>query len=220
MKSSNKSKTKGRVWTPAEDEFLRANYPICSTSFISESLGRSIVGIYGRVAILGIKKEPEYLRNQNQILCKKLLETGKVHRFLPGHTPKNKGKKMSREVYERMRHTFFQKGNIPVNHKPIGYERINRDGYVEVKVAEPNKFRMKHRVVWEEHFGAIPPGHNVQFRDRNRQNLNPENLYLISRSEQLKKENSMYALYPKELQRAIKAKGALQRQINKLKKDE
>lgn len=139
---------------------------------------------------------------------------------MPGHTPGNKGKKMSGEVYEKVRHTFFQKGHIPANHKPVGYERISRDGYVEVKVAEPNKFRLKHRVVWEEHFGPIPAGYNIQFRDKNRQNLDLDNLYLISRSEQLKKENSMYARYPLELQQVIKVKGALQRQINKFKKDE
>ncbi len=127
---------------------------------------------------------------------------------------------MSREVYKKVQHTFFRKGHVPANHKPVGYERINRDRYVEVKVAEPNKFRQKHRVVWEKYFGPIPAGYNVQFRDKNRQNLNPDNLYLINRSEQLKKENSMYARYPKELQRIIKVKGALQRQINKFKKDE
>lgn len=220
MKCSNKHKTKGREWIPAEDEFLRANYPIRPTSFISESLGRSVTGIYGRVAMLGVRKSPEYLREQNRMSYKRLVESGKAHRFAPGHTPKNKGEKMSKEAYEKLRHTFFKKGHVPANHKPVGYERINRDGYVEVKVAEPNKFRAKHRIVWEECFGPIPAGHNVQFRDGNRRNLNPENLYLISRSEQLGKENSMYARYPEELQRAIHAKGALQRQINKLKKDE
>lgn len=204
---------------PAEDEFLRANYPTRPTSFVVETLERSVSSVYCRVSMLGIKKDPEYLRHQNQILGKKLVEAGRSYRFIPGHVPGNKGKKMSGDVYEKVRHTFFQKGHMPANHKPVGYERINREGYIEVKVAEPNKFRLKHRVVWEENFGPIPAGHNVQFRDKDRQNLSPENLYLISRPEQLKKENSMYARYPKELQRAIKAKGALQRQINKFKEE-
>lgn len=52
---------------------------------------------------------------------------------------------MPANVYEKARKTMFRKGNIPANHKPIGYERINADGYIEVKVAEPNKFRLKHR---------------------------------------------------------------------------
>ena len=74
-----------------------------------------------------------------------------------------RGKKMPANVYEKARQTMFRKGNIPANHKPIGYERINVDGYVEVKVAEPNKFRLKHRIVWEEKFRDYSTGYNVQF---------------------------------------------------------
>ena len=41
---------------------------------------------------------------------------------------------------------------------------------------------------------------------------------MISRSEQLKKENSLYARYPEDVQYLIKLKGALNRQINKATK--
>ena len=114
--------------------------------------------------------------------------------------------------------TRFKKGHIPKNHKPVGYERITRDGYIEVKTAEPNVFELKHRLVWIEHNGEIPPGYNIQFKDGNRQNVSIENLYMISRSEQLKKENSLYARYPEDVQYLIKLKGALNRQINKATK--
>lgn len=77
---------------------------------------------------------------------------------------------------------------------------------------------MKHRLVWAEHYGRIPPGCNIQFKDGNPMNCSIENLYLISRHDQLKNENSMYARYPKEVQDTIKTLGALTRQINKLKK--
>lgn len=210
----------GRIWTETEDDFLREHYPSGSNSVICEKLGRSLRSVYSRAKILGLKKTLEFMQAQWQMLAVNLQDNGKCHRFPKGHVPANKGKKMPEDVYEKARKTMFRKGNVPANHKPVGYERINVDGYVEVKVAEPNKFRLKHRIVWEENFGTIPSGYNVQFRDKNQQNLNPDNLYLISRSEQLKKENSMYARYPKELQRAIQIKGALQRQINKFKKDE
>ena len=45
---------------------------------------------------------------------------------------------------------MFAKGNVPPNHRPVGSERISKDGYIEVKVAEPNKWRLKQRVVYEE----------------------------------------------------------------------
>ena len=50
------------------------------------------------------------------------------------------------------------------------------------------------------------------------QKVSIENLYMISRSEQLKKENSLYARYPEDVQYLIKLKGALNRQINKATK--
>lgn len=210
----------GRRWTKAEDDFMRENYPHESNSLICERLNRPLRSVYSRAKILSLKKTPEFMKDQWQMLAKNLQESGKSHRYCKGNVPVNKGKKMLESVYKRVQHTFFREGNIPANYKPVGYERINKDRYIEVKITEPNVFQAKHRIVWEETFGSIPAGHNVQFRDGNRQNLSPDNLYLISRSEQLKKENSMYARYPKEIQLAIQAKGALQRQINKIKKHE
>ena len=102
----------------------------------------------------------------------------------------NKGRKqteyMSDAQIEKTKATRFRKGHIPKNHKPVGHERITRDGYIEVKTAEPNVFEPKHRLVWVEYNGEIPSGYNIQFKDGNRQNASIENLYMISRSEQLK----------------------------------
>lgn len=211
---------RGREWTSEEDDFMRAHYPRESSDEVARKLRRSVIAVYGRAGILGLKKTEEYHDATQKRLAMQLAESGKKHRFLKGHIPANKGYEMPEHVYERAKATMFKKGHIPVNHKPVGYERITRDGYVEVKVSEPNKFVLKHRLIWEQANGSIPEGYNVQFRDGNRQNCSLENLYLISRSEQLKNENSMYARYPKEVQLAIQAKGALQRQINKFKKNE
>ena len=54
-----------------------------------------------------------------------------------------------------------------------------------MKVAEPNKWRMKHRIVWEEHHGKIPDGQNVIFLDGNKLNTEIENLALVTNSEHL-----------------------------------
>ena len=109
--------------------------------------------------------------------------------YRKGQSPANKGKKwddyMSKEKQEKSRKTTFKKGNVPHNHKPIGYERINVDGYIEIKVKEPNKFKLKHRVIWEEHFGTIPNGYNVIFKDRNKLNLDINNLALVSKAQML-----------------------------------
>lgn len=135
------------------------------------------------------------------------------HRFAPGCVPANKGKKMRPEVYAKVSRTMFKKGQSPINHRDVGSERVNVDGYVEVKVAEPNKWRLKHRIVWEREHGEIQKGYNIQFRDGNKQNCSIDNLYIISRSEQMRTQNSMYARYPQELICAIRARGTLKRQI-------
>ena len=126
---------------------------------------------------------------------------------------------MPSEVYERCAPTMFKKGNKPANHKPVGSERVNIYGYVEVKVAEPNKWRQKHRILWEQTNGPIPPGYILRFRNGNRQDITLGNLYLISRADQLKKENSLTARYPAELVEVIRLRGAIKRKINQKHKE-
>ena len=131
----------------------------------------------------------------------------------------NKGKKISPEVYAKCQPTMFKKGNKPHNHKEVGSERIDRDGYIMVKVAEPNKWRLKHRIIWEQVNGAIPKGFNVQFKNHNPQDCRIENLYLISQAEQMVTENAYWAKYPKDLQEIIHLKGVVNRAIHKAEKN-
>lgn len=105
-------------------------------------------------------------------------------RFQPGYVPHNKGKKMSKEVYEKVRPTMFKPGNKPVNYKPVGSERVSVDGYVEIKIAEPNKWALKHRIVYEEYYHEkLKPGDVVIMLDGNKTNLDPDNLRKITRAE-------------------------------------
>lgn len=113
------------------------------------------------------------------------LNSGLTGKFRKGQTPHNKGKKMPKEVYEKVKHTMFAKGNVPPNHRPVGSERISKDGYIEVKVAEPNKWRLKQRVVYEEAKGKIPEGCPIIFLDGNKRNFDIDNLKCITRSELL-----------------------------------
>lgn len=113
------------------------------------------------------------------------LNSGLTGKFRKGQTPRNKGKKMPKEVYEKVKHTMFAKGNVPPNHRPVGSERISIDGYIEVKVAEPNKWRLKQRVVYEEAKGKIPEGCTIIFLDGNKRNFDIDNLRCITRSELL-----------------------------------
>lgn len=110
------------------------------------------------------------------------LTSGIDTKFKKGQTSWNKGRKMSKEQYEKCKKTMFQKGNLS-NAKPTGDERIDMDGYTYIKVEQPNKWKLKHRVLWEEKYGTIPKGYNLIFADGNKQNIELDNLILVSNSE-------------------------------------
>lgn len=70
--------------------------------------------------------------------------SGLTGRFKKGHIPYNKGKKYP----NRPRNSGqFKKGNLPLNHLPVGTITITVDGYAKEKIAEPNKWAWKHRIV-------------------------------------------------------------------------
>lgn len=193
------------------DEFVR-DFPNFSNQALADRYNVNINSIGGIGHKLGLKKSVEYINNNGSV----------TSRFKPGNVPANKGKRMSEETYRFCKKTMFKPGNKPHNAMPIGSERITKDGYIEVRTDCPGyrKWKLKHRIIWEQINGKIPNGYNVQFKDGNRKNCDINNLYLISRKEQLQTQNSMYCRYPKEVQLAIQARGALNRQIrHKLKQE-
>ena len=82
---------------------------------------------------------------------------------------------------------WFMKGRPSLNTKPVGTETVMRykDGriFVVVKIGMPNKWEFKHRLVYKEHYGEIPDGYMVSFADRNYLTFEPDNLILVSKSE-------------------------------------
>lgn len=113
------------------------------------------------------------------------INSGTDGRFRKGHTPSNKGMRMPPGTYEKVRGTMFKKGNAPHNTLGVGAEVKTKDGYIRVKVAEPNKWELKHRLIWRRAYGEIPDGYTVGFKDGDKANLSPDNLILMSRVELL-----------------------------------
>ena len=104
--------------------------------------------------------------------------------FARGSTPYNKGQ---RGVCPKgCEASWFEKGNRPHNWVPIGTERINSDGYAEIKVQEGKKqknWKGKHILIWEEANGPVPKGHVVIFGDRDKNNFEVSNLILVTRAQ-------------------------------------
>lgn len=109
------------------------------------------------------------------------LKNNRDGRFQKGNSAWNKGKK----GMHLNPSTEFKKGGVPANHRPVGSERINADGYIEVKIAEPKTWDLKQRIVWKQEHGSIPEGNVVIFADGNPLNCNLNNLLSVSRAELL-----------------------------------
>ena len=92
---------------------------------------------------------------------------------------------MSAEAIEKTKKTRFHKGNIHMNWRPVGSERIRVDKYIEIKVAEPNVWMLKQRFIYEKIYGAIPKGMLVNFADGDRYNFDPDNLILLTKEQNL-----------------------------------
>ena len=119
---------------------------------------------------------------RNQIKCyfsNHGLTNGLGGQFKKGHIPVNKGTKGMMKPNK----TSFVKGHVPGNYRPIGSERITKDGYIEIKICDPNKWVLKHNFIYEKEFGKVPKGHALFFLDQNRRNVSIENLTLITRQE-------------------------------------
>ncbi len=111
-------------------------------------------------------------------LCKrKGWKSNHSGRIEKGSIPWNKNK----TGYMGANATSFKKGQTPKNHRPVGSERITRDGYMEVKIKEPRTWRLKHIVVWEAENGKLPKGHCIRILDGDKTNCHIDNLICISR---------------------------------------
>lgn len=100
--------------------------------------------------------------------------------FLKGMTPWNKG--LHRDLSHGKGH--FKKGEMPPKHKQVGYIRHQKDGYVYIKVAEPRKWQLYQRYIWEKAHGKkLNKSDIVIFLDGNKENFDPKNLEVINRKE-------------------------------------
>ncbi|BEO98149.1 hypothetical protein FNCP11_04650 [Fusobacterium nucleatum] len=99
-------------------------------------------------------------------------------RFKKGFTPWNKGIKTGLKPTNG-----FKKGFTPWHTKELYSERLDKDGYILIKIAEPNKWVRKHRWLYEQEHGAIPENSVIIFADGDKTNLNTDNLICVTRNE-------------------------------------
>jgi len=156
---------------PAEiKEFIEKNHKGVGPKDMAELLNKTFGTNYTK------KQLKSYYKNHK-------INSGLTGHFQKGHIPANKG--LKGYYSPGCEKGWFKKGHKPINHKPIGSERIDKDGYTLVKVAEPNVWKLKHKVIWEEKNGKVPEGYVLTFLDGDKNNITLDNLALISMAESL-----------------------------------
>lgn len=209
---------KRQLWSAEEQEYLRKQYADRKTDELAKALNRSISKIYAKANELGLNKSEIYVRKHARLQPGHSL--GRATQFPKGHTPANKGLRRPGWSVGRMSETQFKKGErsgIAVKlWKPIGAERISKDGYLERKINNDlplqSRWRAVHIIMWEQaNVRPLPPGHALAFKNGDKADIRLDNLELITRAE-LMRRNTIHTL-PPELKEVIQMKGRLKKLI-------
>lgn len=206
--------TQRRKWTKDDEQLLTLLFPNTPMRQLVERFQRHERAIYGKAYGLGLKRSEEYLQSEASGRMLKGDGRGGKTRFQKGHCTWNKGL-LGWAAGGRAVETQFKAGEKPHSWKPIGSERITKDGYLQRKVTDtgypPRDWVGVHHLLWIEHHGEIPKGFIVVFKDNNKKNVQIDNLELISRAENIQR-NSIHR-YPTELKQVFRKLGKLKRTI-------
>ena len=214
-----------RHWTQPEEQLLTQLYPDTPMPALIQRLGFTACAIYQKARSLGLRRSEQYLASEHACRLRKGDNVGAEYRFRPGMASWNKGKK-GWQAGGRSAETRFKPGTINGSAaerlKPVGFERVTDDGILQRKIRADGpphrRWQSVHEIIWEELNGPRPAGHLVVFRDGNRRNFSPDNLELITRAENCRR-NSIHR-YPPELKQAIRRLKKLKRTIEEKSNEE
>ena len=188
-------------YTEEELEIITKLYATTPAKIIATWMPHSYISISKKDHTMVLRKTKEYLSVQ----CIKIAlakwqndKTSSIARktcFIKGHTPWNKGQKLSNEHVAKLTGTY-KKGNLPHNNLPIGITR-NIDGYNEIKYAN-HKWMSLARYNWQQVHGEIPKDMCVFKLDGDRLNDDINNLCLVTRKD-LAQLNRKHNKIPQEL---------------------
>lgn len=164
------------TWTDDMVDFLRENYPY----YPNKELVAMIEEKFG----VAVTEEKVKSAKSNFNLGHKVYPN--KGRFYKGAIPWNKGKTMSEETRKKLERTWFKKGNVAVNTKPLGSTRINTDGYKVIKLAKSGQWKLYSRYMYEKYHNVeLKDDEAIIFADRNKENFDKDNLVKVNRKELL-----------------------------------
>ncbi len=185
MKKTRKTYKK-KAWTAEDDAYLQQHFANTKTEALAAYFGVSYSAVSSRASSLNLKKSNHYLKKHGNRLDGVI---GCQTRFKKGQPPWNKGMKgLQMGGVE----TQFKKGNAPHNTKHDGAISIRKHKgvpYQYIRVAKA-MWQMLHVYVWEEVNGAVPSDKIIVFKDKNTMNCDLDNLEMIDRKENMRRNSS------------------------------
>ncbi|WP_319583909.1 HNH endonuclease [uncultured Pseudodesulfovibrio sp.] len=197
-----------RLFTEEQAEFIRKGYKSMSLAELTEAFNERFKDTKDILQIRG------FTRNHS-------IKSGRTGRFEKGQEVWNKGTK----GVMKPNSGNFKKGSIPANTLPMYTERINRDGFVEIKVPIANpyttaKTRFMHKQVWvwEQANGPVPEGYVIRFLDGDKTNCSLDNLGLFSRAESLEMTRIGYTEAPEDVKPSVAALAKLSTKVRRVER--
>lgn len=166
-----KNKIKRHKYTEEENEFIRKHHKGLTCKELTDMFNQQF-GTDLSVKVMTLHKTVRL----------KLTGAKNTGRFLKGNIPWDKGLKGWQKGKVG---SWFKKGHLPQKTRPIGDERVNKNGFVEVKIGMPRVWKLKHHLIYEKYYNEkIGRWDKVMFLDGNKRNFDISNLKKVSNSEQ------------------------------------
>lgn len=151
------------------------------------------IGDYHRAFCEAFGRDDVSAANLHALRKRNGWKTGRTGFFAKGEAPHNKGEKCEPGKggnHPNARRTQFQKGGRSGRaselYKPIGTERLCKDGYRERKVHDglplQSRWRAVHLIEWERVNGRIPDGMALKCLDSDKLNTDPSNWEPVPRA--------------------------------------
>jgi len=216
-------------WSDTEVENLKKWYLQMRPEAVAEKLGRTRNAILAKARQVGLtqiglgralpKKQPDEKSKRWGDA-----EVSALTKMYPTHSTRQIAEKLGRSRFSIMRAAIrFGCANKSTHSNastlPIGTHRIE-SGFLYRKVANTGRlwtdWRRVSHLVWEEHYGEIPKGTVIKYRDGNRLNVDIGNLVLVSQSEHLRTINKAFYENPIEVRTALRLISSVKRRIRNM----
>ena len=192
-----------RLFTHSQVEYIKEKYKKHKPKRVAELLNATCNGSFTEAQI------KSFVQNHG-------INCGRSGHFKKGQIPWNTGTKGVMKPNK----TSFKKGDIPCNVRPVGSERITKDGYRSIKIAEPNSWELVQRHNWAKVHGTENMPENLRFKDGNRLNCDIDNLEPVTNAEHIRLTQLGYNSMPDEVKPVILNIAKIENKVHQLTKKE